>query len=384
LTRNSFTFTSESVTEGHPDKVCDQISDAILDYLLVEDPNSRVAVETLVTTGTCLVTGEVTTEGYCPVEHVVRETVREIGYTRAKHGFDCETIGVLTAIHEQSPEIAQGVDIGGAGDQGMMIGYASNETPEYMPMPIILAHKLCQGLAKVRKTKQLNYLRPDGKSQVTVRYEDDKPVEVVKVLLAAQHRPDVGQDQLRGDLIEAVVLPVIPDELRADGLADNVFVNRTGSFSTGGPQADSGLTGRKIIVDTYGGWARHGGGAFSGKDPTKVDRSAAYMMRYLAKNIVAAGLADRCEVHIAYAIGEVEPFSFDTFCFGTNKIPEERIRELVVENFDLSPKGIIEYLDLQRPIYKATAAYGHFGRDEPDFTWERLDAVDLLREKAGL
>ncbi len=384
MTRNSFTFTSESVTEGHPDKVCDQISDAILDYLLVEDPNSRVAVETLVTTGTCLVTGEVTTEGYCPVEHVVRETVREIGYTRAKHGFDCETIGVLTAIHEQSPEIAQGVDIGGAGDQGMMIGYASNETPEYMPMPIILAHKLCQGLAKVRKTKQLNYLRPDGKSQVTVRYEDDKPVEVVKVLLAAQHRPDVGQDQLRGDLIEAVVLPVIPDELRADGLADNVFVNRTGSFSTGGPQADSGLTGRKIIVDTYGGWARHGGGAFSGKDPTKVDRSAAYMMRYLAKNIVAAGLADRCEVHIAYAIGEVEPFSFDTFCFGTNKIPEERIRELVVENFDLSPKGIIEYLDLQRPIYKATAAYGHFGRDEPDFTWERLDAVDLLREKAGL
>ncbi len=384
MTRKSFTFTSESVTEGHPDKVCDQISDAVLDYLLDEDPNSRVAVETLVTTGTCLVAGEVTTTGYCPVEHVVRETVRDIGYTRAKHGFDCETIGVLTAIHEQSPEIAQGVDIGGAGDQGMMIGYASNETPEYMPMPIMLAHKLCRRLAKVRKTDQLDYLRPDGKSQVTVRYEDDKPVEVVKVLLAAQHRPDVGQDQLRGDLIEAVVLPVIPDELRADGLADDVFVNRTGSFSTGGPQADSGLTGRKIIVDTYGGWARHGGGAFSGKDPTKVDRSASYMMRYLAKNIVAAGLADRCEVHIAYAIGEVEPFSFDTFCFDTNKIPEERIRELVVENFDLSPKGIIEYLDLQRPIYKATAAYGHFGRDEPDFTWERVDAVDRLREKAAL
>jgi len=384
LTRKSFTFTSESVTEGHPDKVCDQISDAILDYLLNEDPNSRVAVETLVTTGTCLVAGEVTTIGYCPVEHVVRETVGEIGYTRAKHGFDCETIGVLTAIHEQSPEIAQGVDIGGAGDQGMMIGYASNETPEYMPMPIMLAHKLCRRLAKVRKTDQLDYLRPDGKSQVTVRYEDDKPVEVVKVLLAAQHRPDVGQEQLRGDLIEAVVLPVIPDELRADGLADSVFVNRTGSFSTGGPQADSGLTGRKIIVDTYGGWARHGGGAFSGKDPTKVDRSAAYMMRYLAKNIVAAGLADRCEVHIAYAIGEVEPFSFDAFCFGTDKIPEEQITELVVDNFDLSPKGIIEYLDLQRPIYKQTAAYGHFGRDEPDFTWEQLDAVDLLREKAGL
>ncbi len=384
MTRKSFTFTSESVTEGHPDKVCDQISDAVLDYLLAEDPNSRVAVETLVTTGTCLVAGEVTTTGYCPVEHVVRETVGEIGYTRAKHGFDCETIGVLTAIHEQSPEIAQGVDIGGAGDQGMMIGYASNETPEYMPMPIMLAHKLCRRLAKVRKTDQLGYLRPDGKSQVTVRYEDGKPTEVVKVLLAAQHRPDVGQEQLRGDLIEAVVLPVIPDELRADGLADNVFVNRTGSFSTGGPQADSGLTGRKIIVDTYGGWARHGGGAFSGKDPTKVDRSAAYMMRYLAKNIVAAGLAERCEVHIAYAIGEVEPFSFDTFCFGTNKIPEEQVTELVVDNFDLSPKGIIEHLDLQRPIYKATAAYGHFGRNEPDFTWERLDAVDLLREKAGL
>jgi len=384
LIRKSFTFTSESVTEGHPDKICDQISDAVLDYLLNEDPNSRVAVETLVTTGTCLVAGEVTTMGYCPVEHVVRETVREIGYTRAKHGFDCETIGVLTAIHEQSPEIAQGVDIGGAGDQGMMIGYASNETPEYMPMPIMLAHKLCRRLANVRKTDQLDYLRPDGKSQVTVRYEDDKPVEVVKVLLAAQHRPDVSQEQLRGDLIETVVLPVIPDELRADGLANNVFVNRTGSFSTGGPQADSGLTGRKIIVDTYGGWARHGGGAFSGKDPTKVDRSATYMMRYLAKNIVAAGLAERCEVHIAYAIGEVEPFSFDTFCFGTNKIPEERITALVVDNFDLSPKGIIEYLDLQRPIYKQTAAYGHFGRNEPDFTWERLDAVDLLQEKAGL
>ena len=384
MTRKSFTFTSESVTEGHPDKICDQISDAVLDYLLNEDPNSRVAVETLVTTGTCLVTGEITTMGYCPVEQVVRETVREIGYTRAKHGFDYETIGVLTALHEQSPEIAQGVDIGGAGDQGMMIGYATNETPEYMPMPIMLAHKLCRRLANVRKTDQLDYLRPDGKSQVTVRYEDDKPVEVVKVLLAAQHRPNVGQDQLRGDLIEAVVLPVIPDELRADGLADNVSVNCTGSFCTGGPQADSGLTGRKIIVDTYGGWARHGGGAFSGKDPTKVDRSASYMMRYLAKNIVAADLANRCEVHIAYAIGEVEPFSFDTFCFGTNKIPEEQIRQLVVDNFDLSPKEIIGHLDLQRPIYRPTAAYGHFGRDEPGFTWERLDAVDLLREKAGL
>jgi len=384
LASNDFKFTSESVTEGHPDKICDQVSDAILDHIIGEDPAARVAVETIVTTGICLVTGEVTTETYCPVEEVVRETVREIGYTRAKYGFDCDTIGVLTAIHEQSPDIAQGVDTGGAGDQGMMIGYANNDTPEYMPMPIMLAHKLCRRLAEVRKTGEVGYLRPDGKSQVTVRYEDDRPVEVVKVLLAAQHRAGISQEQIRADLIDAVVMPVIPEELQTDALADEILVNGTGSFVTGGPQADTGLTGRKIIVDTYGGWARHGGGCFSGKDPTKVDRSGSYMMRYLAKNVVAAGLADRCEVHISYAIGEAEPFSLGVFCFGTGRLSEAEIERVIVDNFDLTPRGIIEYLDLRRPIYRPTAAYGHFGREEPDFTWERLDAVDLLREKAGL
>ncbi len=384
MASRAFRFTSESVTEGHPDKICDQVSDAVLDYILAEDPVARVALETVVTTGTCLVAGEVTTESYCPVEEVVRDTVREIGYTRAKYGFDCDTIGVLSAIHGQSPDIAQGVDTGGAGDQGIMIGYATNETPEYMPAPIMLAHKLCRRLAQVRKTGAVDYLRPDGKSQVTVRYEDDKPVEVMKVLLAAQHRPDITQDQIRADLIEAVVLPVIPDQLRAKGLVDKILVNGTGIFATGGPQGDTGLTGRKIIVDTYGGWARHGGGAFSGKDPTKVDRSASYMVRYLAKNIVAAGLAERCEVHIAYAIGEEEPFSLGVFSFDTGKIPEAEVERIIVENFDLTPRGIIKFLDLRRPIYRKTAAYGHFGREEPEFTWERLDAVDLLREKAGI
>ena len=347
-----------------------------------DDPLGRVAVETLVTTGTCLVAGEITTDTYVPVEEVVRETVREIGYTRAKYGFDCDTIGVLTAIHEQSREISQGVDIGGAGDQGMMIGYATNETAEYMPMPIMLAHKLCQRLAQVRKTDRLDYLRPDGKSQVTVRYQDDRPVLVSKVLLAAQHRPDVSLEQIRADLIETVVMPVIPDELQPDAL--DIMVNGTGSFSVGGPQADTGVTGRKIIVDTYGGVGRHGGGSFSGKDPTKVDRSGAYMARYIAKNIVAAGLADRCEVHIAYAIGQVEPFSLAVFTFGTGKIPEPQLEKIVRDNFDLSPAGIIQHLDLRRPIYKKTACYGHFGRNEPEFTWERLDAVDMLREAAGL
>ncbi len=377
-----YALTSESVTEGHPDKICDQVSDAVLDYIMRDDPLGRVAVETLVTTGTCLVAGEITTTTYVPVEEVVRETVREIGYTRAKYGFDCDTIGVLTAIHEQSREISQGVDIGGAGDQGMMIGYATNETAEYMPMPIMLAHKLCQRLAQVRKTDQLDYLRPDGKSQVTVRYQDDRPVVVTKVLLAAQHRPDVSLEQIRADLIETVVMPVIPDELQPDPL--DIMVNGTGSFSVGGPQADTGVTGRKIIVDTYGGVGRHGGGSFSGKDPTKVDRSGAYMARYIAKNIVAAGLADRCEVHIAYAIGQVEPFSLAVFTFGTGKIPEPQLEKIVRDNFDLSPAGIIQHLDLRRPIYKKPACYGHFGRNEPEFTWERLDAVDMLREAAGL
>ncbi len=347
-----------------------------------DDPQGRVAVETMVTTGTCFVAGEITTTTYVPVDTVAREVVREIGYTRAKYGFDCDTIGVLTAIHEQSREISQGVDVGGAGDQGMMIGYATNETPEYMPMPIMLAHKLVKRLADARKTNQLDYLRPDGKSQVTVKYEDDRPVAVTKVLLAAQHRPGVSLDQIRSDLIETVVTPVIPDELQSDGF--DVMVNGTGSFTVGGPQADTGTTGRKIIVDTYGGIGRHGGGCFSGKDPTKVDRSASYMARYIAKNIVAAGLADRCEVHIAYAIGQAEPFSLAVFGFGTEKIPAPEIERVVRENFDLTPAGIIQYLDLRRPIYKKTASYGHFGRDEPEFTWERLDAVAALQEAAGL
>ena len=375
-------LTSESVTEGHPDKVCDQISDAILDYILANDPFGRVAVETLVTTGTCIIAGEVTTTTYVPVEEVVRKTIEEIGYTRAKFGFDAETVGVLTAIHGQSPDIAQGVDVGGAGDQGMMFGYACTETPEYMPMPIMLSHKLARRLAEVRKNDELDYLRPDGKTQVTVEYEDDKPVRVTKVLLAAQHRPGVDHDEMRADLIQYVVEPIIPSGLRSDDM--EVHVNCTGKFEVGGPQADTGLTGRKIIVDTYGGGARHGGGAFSGKDPTKVDRSGAYMCRYMAKNIVAAGLADRCELQISYAIGDACPFSATVFCFGTETIPEEKISEIILANFDLTPKGMIDKLDLRRPIYRATASYGHFGRTEPEFTWEKLDSVDMLRAAAGL
>lgn len=382
MAANAYNLTSESVTEGHPDKICDQISDAILDWIMRDDPMGRVAVEALVTTGTCLVAGEVTTETYVPVEQVVRDTVRAIGYTRAKYGFDGDTIGVLTAIHEQSREIKQGVDIGGAGDQGMMIGYASHETPEYMPMPIMLAHKLAKRLAEVRKTEELDYLRPDGKTQVTVHYEDGRPVGVTKVLLAAQHSPGLSREQLEADLIQTVVHPVIPDELRSAGF--DVTVNGTGSFVVGGPQADTGLTGRKIIVDTYGGAAHHGGGCFSGKDPTKVDRSASYMARYIAKNLVAAGLVDRCEVHIAYAIGQVEPFSLAIFGFGSQKLPPPEIERIVRENFDLTPAGIIKHLDLRRPIYRKTACYGHFGRSEPEFTWERLDAVQTLREAAGI
>jgi S-adenosylmethionine synthetase len=375
-------LTSESVTEGHPDKICDQISDAVLDYIMREDPLGRVAVETMVTTGTCIVAGEVTTTCYVPVDEVVRQTVEGIGYTRAKYGFDSETVGVLTCIRPQSPNIAQGVDVGGAGDQGMMFGYATDESPEYMPLPIVLAHRLARRLADVRKNGELPYLRPDGKTQVTIQYEDDKPVEVVKVLLAAQHRPGMDREEIKADLIQWVVDPVIPDDLRGDTL--EVLVNRTGKFEVGGPQADTGLTGRKIIVDTYGGLARHGGGAFSGKDPTKVDRSGSYMARYIAKNIVAAGLARRCELQIAYAIGDPEPFSVAVFCFGTETVPEERIAEIIGQSFDLSPKGIIDRLQLRRPIYLQTAAYGHFGRNEPDFTWEKLDAVDMLKSEAGL
>ncbi len=375
-------LTSESVTEGHPDKICDQVSDAVLDYIMREDPMGRVAVETMVSTGTCIVAGEVTTTCYVPVDKVVRETVRDIGYTRAKYGFDCETLGVLVAIHEQSPNIAQGVDCGGAGDQGMMFGYATDETPEYMPLPIVLSHKLAKRLAEVRKSGELSYLRPDGKTQVTVEYEDDTPMRVVKVLLAAQHREGVEQDEIKGDLLQWVVDPIIPDCLRGSDL--EVLVNCTGKFCIGGPQADTGVTGRKIIVDTYGGLARHGGGAFSGKDPTKVDRSGTYMCRYIAKNIVAAGLAKRCELEIAYAIGDPEPFSVAVFCFGTETIPEERLAEIIHKNFDLAPKAIIDRLQLRRPIYRQTAAYGHFGRNEPDFTWEQLDAVPMLKSEAGL
>jgi len=380
-----YNLTSESVTEGHPDKVCDQVSDAVLDFIMAHDtnlPKARVAVETLVTTGTCIVAGEVTTDCYVPVDEVVRSTVEGIGYTRAKYGFDAETIGVLTAIHAQSPNIAQGVDTGGAGDQGMMFGFACDETPELMPMPIMLAHKLARRLAEVRKNGTLDYLRPDGKTQVTVRYEDDKPVAVTKVLLAAQHRRGMDCKLMRSDLIQTVVEPIIPKELRAPKM--EVLVNCTGVFEIGGPQADTGLTGRKIIVDTYGGLARHGGGAFSGKDPTKVDRSGAYMARYIAKNVVAAGLAERCELQIAYAIGDPKPFSAAVFTFGTAKIPEERIADIVLNQFDLSPAGMIETLDLRRPIYRRTAAYGHFGREEPEFTWEKVDRIEQLKEAAGL
>ncbi len=380
----NYLLTSESVTEGHPDKICDQISDAILDWVMAHDPQGRVAVECLVSTGTCIVAGEMTTTCYVPVDHVVRDTVREIGYTRAKYGFDCDTIGVLTGIHEQSPDIAQGVDRDGAGDQGMMFGYATNETPEYMPMPIMLAHQLARRLAEVRNNGILPYLRPDGKTQVTVRYEDDKPVEVVKVLLAAQHRPDSDQKQMLEDMREHVVYPVIPEELRCEGFDNNLFLNRTGTFTVGGPQADTGLTGRKIIVDTYGGCARHGGGSFSGKDCTKVDRSGSYMTRYIAKNIVAAGLADRCEIQVAYAIGDAEPLSVTVWTLGTAKIADTGSARIAEEVFDLTPRGMIEHLNLRRPIFKQTAAYGHFGRNEPDFTWEKLDAVDLLREEAKL
>ncbi len=378
----TYRLTSESVTEGHPDKICDQISDALLDAVMAQDPMGRVAIETLVTTGTCVVAGEVTTGCWIDVEDIVRGTVRDIGYTRAKYGYDCESIGVLTAIHKQSPDIAQGVDTGGAGDQGMMFGYACTETEEYMPMPIILAHKLARQLAAVRKSGQMDYLRPDGKTQVTVLYEDDKPVAVTKVLLAAQHSPDVSNEEIEKDINEYVVEPIIPSEMCQLGV--DLAVNCTGRFVVGGPQGDSGLTGRKIIVDTYGGLARHGGGAFSGKDPTKVDRSGAYMMRYIAKNLVAAGVADRCELQVSYAIGDPKPFSVAVFTFGTNRVPEEKISQIVADTFDLSPRGMIEHLDLRRPIYKKTAAYGHFGRSEPEFTWEKLDAVDAIKSAAGL
>ena len=370
-------FTSESVTEGHPDKIADQISDAVLDALLAQDPYSRVACETLVTTGIAFVAGEITTKAYADLPGIVRETIRNVGYTRAKYGFDYETCAVISSIHEQSPDIAQGVDPGGAGDQGLMFGYACSETEELMPLPIMLAHKLTRRLTQVRKEEILDYLRPDGKSQVTIEYEGDKPVRVEAVIISAQHSNLVKIETIREDILEKVIHAVVPSSLLDS--KTKYFINPTGRFVVGGPQGDCGLTGRKIIVDTYGGVGSHGGGAFSGKDPTKVDRSASYMARHVAKNIVAAGLADKVELQIAYAIGVAEPVSVMADTMGPGTIDEGKIVDAIREIFPLTPKGIIEYLNLRRPIYKQTAAYGHFGRTEPEFSWERADKAETLR-----
>src|SRR5918996_1162021 len=408
MASRSFSFSSESVTEGHPDKIADQVSDAVLDAVLRDDPNGRVACETLVTTGLVIVAGEITTETYVDIPRLVRKTIADIGYTRAKYGFDAETCGVMVAIDEQSPDIAQGVDESyevqhgdadaldriGAGDQGMMFGYASNESDELMPLPIMLAHRITRRLSEVRKADVLPYLRPDGKSQVTVRYEVDeqgvqRPVEIERVLISTQHRDGLDVEALvKPDLIEHVLRPILPhdlyDERRFEHDRDFVYVNPTGKFVIGGPMGDTGLTGRKIIVDTYGGAAPHGGGAFSGKDPTKVDRSGAYAARYVAKNVVAAGLAERCLLQVAYAIGVAHPVSVMFETFGTEVVDRTTLSALIEEHFDLRPGAIIRDLELRRPIYAATAAYGHFGRDEPGFTWERTDRADTLRDAAGL
>jgi S-adenosylmethionine synthetase len=376
-------FTSESVTEGHPDKIADQISDAILDACLEKDPYSRVAAETLTATGLVVVAGEITTQAYVDLQSLVRGVVASIGYDNALYGFDSNTCAVVSSINRQSGDIAQGVDTGGAGDQGMMFGYASNETPELMPAPISLAHKLCRKLTEVRKSGKLPYLRPDGKSQVTVEYDENgKPVRIDAVVISSQHSDSVTNEELHADILKYVIQAVLPSKWLDEHT--KYFINPTGRFVIGGPMGDTGLTGRKIIVDTYGGMGRHGGGAFSGKDPTKVDRSAAYMARYIAKNIVAAGLAERCEVQLAYAIGVAEPVSVLVETFGTGKISETKLTELVRKNFELTPKKIIESLDLRRPIYQKTAAYGHFGRNDPDFTWEATDKAATLAEQAGL
>ena len=396
MSKKRVLFTSESVTEGHPDKIADQISDSILDAILAQDPMGRVACETLITTGQVHVAGEISTKCYVDIPHIIRETIRKIGYTRAKYGFDCETCGVNVSIDEQSADIALGVDKAleakngemeeedaiGAGDQGMMFGYATNDTPEYMPLTIALAHRLARRLTEVRKSGELPYLRPDGKTQVTVAYEDGKPVHIDTIVISTQHDEAVDLATIRRDMIEKVIKAVVPAELLDDDT--QYFVNPTGKFVIGGPQGDAGLTGRKIIVDTYGGMARHGGGAFSGKDPTKVDRSAAYAARYVAKNVVAAGLADRCEIQLAYAIGVAHPVSVMVETFGTHKVDEALIEQLVKKNFDLRPAGIIKKLNLRRPIYAQTAAYGHFGRTDVDLPWEHTDKAETLRTQAGL